>query len=768
MTISAEEWARERARLEHVIDEVRYQLLEMREAVDRRKESVIDLRRSMWDEGPRLVRSFDDSVNAAQYLAVLRREETDYVLIRRLERALERLTRSPYFARVDLRVDGEMDPMQIYIGLSTLIDHTDNTHLVFDWRAPISSVFYDFEPGPASYQTSVGHVNGYMLLKRQYKIAHGELQYMFNTNVRVSDEILQEVLSKSADGRMSNIVSTIQREQNRIIREDAHKVLVVQGPAGSGKTSVALHRVAYLLYRHRDTMSSESTVILSPNRIFADYISDVLPELGEENINQTTFHECAVKLLGDSLEIQDMSQQLEYLLTNDEGSDRLYRVHVEGIRYKGSSRFVRLLRRYARYLEETGIQLGDVVVNGETIATAEELLELLRDRYVYLPIGKRLEKVYRRVLFLMKPREEERYKEVFQQIKDDPSQLHASEDEIRHLSLIAVRNEFGPEKAKVRELTRIDAVGLYRRLFEHPELIAELSGGDGVPEQLHDICRHTLAAIEQGRIRYEDVAPITFVKALIEGVDELSSIRHVVLDEVQDYSPCHFEVLQLLFPRAGLTALGDLHQSVHPYASIDYESMLDILGRQKSTFVELTRSYRSTEQITRFTRAMLDDGERIEFIAREGSKPLVICAESEDALMSAVETRVRDLRAAGTESIAVICRTAADAQRVHKQLRHAGRITLVTRRATAFEAGAVVIPAYLAKGLEFDAVLIYDASDSVYNRKRELKLLYTACTRAMHHLFIYYTGHISPLLSTIDPALYSTAEAPPVEVDNRG
>jgi DNA helicase-2/ATP-dependent DNA helicase PcrA len=763
VTISAEEWAQERARLKHVIGEAHYQLLEMREAVGRRKESVIDLRRSMWDEGPRLIRTFDDNVNAAQYLAAIRREETDYATIRRLERALERLTKTPYFARVDFRVDGETDVVQVYIGLATLIDHTDNTHLVFDWRAPISSVFYDFEPGPASYETSLGRVTGEMLLKRQYRIAGGELQYMFNTDVRVSDEILQEVLSKSADRKMSSIVTTIQREQNRIIREDANKVLVVQGPAGSGKTSVALHRVAFLLYRHRDTMSSESMVILSPNRIFADYISDVLPELGEENINQTTFHECAVKLLGDSREVQDMSQQLEYLLTNDEDSDPQYRVLVEGVRYKGSPQFVRVLRRYAKYLEETGIRLDDVVVNGETIATADELMELFRDRYVYLPIGKRLEKVYRRVLFLMQPREEERYKEVFQQIKDDPSQLHASEDEIRHLTLVQVRSEFGPEKARMRELTRVDAVELYRHLFEHPELIEQLSGEDGVPERLSDICRHTVAAIGQGRIRYEDVAPIAFVKVLVEGVDEFSHIRHVVLDEMQDYSPCHFEVIKLLFPKAGLTALGDLHQSVHPYASIDYETMLDILGRQKSTFVELTRSYRSTEQITRFTRAMLDDGDRIEFIAREGSKPLVTSVESEDALMRAVESRLRDLRTAGTESIAVICRTATDAQRVYERLRHVGQITLVTRRATAFETGAVVVPAYLAKGLEFDAVLIYNASDAVYNRKRELRLLYTACTRAMHQLYIYYTGHISPLLSRVDPELYDTAEAPAID-----
>lgn len=229
VTISAEEWAQERARLKHVIGEAHYQLLEMREAVGRRKESVIDLRRSMWDEGPRLIRTFDDNVNAAQYLAAIRREETDYATIRRLERALERLTKTPYFARVDFRVDGETDVVQVYIGLATLIDHTDNTHLVFDWRAPISSVFYDFEPGPASYETSLGRVTGEMLLKRQYRIAGGELQYMFNTDVRVSDEILQEVLSKSADRKMSSIVTTIQREQNRIIREDANKVLVVQG-----------------------------------------------------------------------------------------------------------------------------------------------------------------------------------------------------------------------------------------------------------------------------------------------------------------------------------------------------------------------------------------------------------------------------------------------------------------------------------------------------------------------------------------------------------
>lgn len=759
VSISESEWARERERLAYVLNEARYQLGEMKQSVERRKESVLELRRSMWEEGPRVLRAEGDLVNAAQYLAVLGREENDFKVVKRLERSLERLADSPYFARVDFRLEDEVDPIQVYIGLSTLIDHKDNAHLVYDWRAPISSVFYDFEPGPASYEIDDITVRGFLSLKRQYRVVHGELRYMFDTDLRVSDEILQEVLSKSVDGRMNSIVTTIQREQNRIIREDANRALVVQGPAGSGKTSVALHRVAYLMYKHRKTMGSDSMIVFSPNRIFSDYISGVLPELGEENINQTTFHECAAKLLGDSPELQDMNQQLEYILTHSEDSDPDFRIRVEGIRYKSSLRFVNLLRRYAKYLEEEAITFDDVEVNGTTVVTGRELRRLFTDRYVYLPLGKRLEKVYRRILFLLQPLEEERFKQLCKEIKADPSQLHTSEEEIEHTARVAVRNEFGPIKSKAKQSTRLNALDLYCQLLDDPELVTRLSEGDGVPEQLGEICRYTLRSIEHRKVAFEDVAPIAFLKALVVGVDELSKIRHVVLDEVQDYSPFHFEILKLLFPKAGVTALGDLNQSIHPYASADYESMLDILGRQRSTFVQLSRSYRSTEQITGFTRAMLEDGDSIQSISREGSKPLVVRAGSEQALTDALKSQVRELRRAGVESVAVVCRTAADAKSVYEQLRTSLRgLTLVTRRATAFEGGAVVIPSYLSKGLEFDAVLIHNASDAVYSNERELRLLYTACTRALHHLFIYYTGQLTPLMSGINQDLYIRAQ----------
>lgn len=757
MTISAEEWALERSRLEHVVAEARYQLGEMTKAVQRRKGSVLDLRRSMWEEGPRLIRDEDDQVNAAIYLAALGREERDYLVVKRLERALEKLVDSPYFARVDFRVDGEDAPEQIYIGLSTLIDHIDNRHLVYDWRAPISSIFYDFEPGEAFYETEEGPIKGYMTMKRQYKIVRGQLRYMFNTNLRVSDEILQELLSKSVDGRMSSIVTTIQREQNRIIREEANKVLVVQGPAGSGKTSVALHRVAYLLYKYRNSMSSDSMVILSPNRIFGDYISDVLPELGEQNIHQTTFQQLAERLLGRSVATEDMSEQLEYILTKNEAAEPGYAARIEGIKYKSSPHFVSLLRKYVKYLEEKGVVLEDVVVGDQTIATKEELFELFRERYTYLPIGKRLEKMYRRVLFLMKPHEERRAAELYQQIKDDPSQLHTSEEEIEELSIAAVKREFGPAKASLRQLTKIDAVDLYRRLFESPELISSLVRGDELPARLRDICALTVGHVQAGRLPFEDLAPVVYLKALVEGIEELNHIRHVVLDEMQDYSPFHFEILKMLFPRSGVTALGDINQSVHPYASANYDTMLDILGRQRSTLTHLTRSYRSTERITRFTRAMLEDGGTIEFIAREGAKPVITRAETEEGLIQALEEKVLELRRSGVRSIAVICRSAADAELVFRRLKRFDHISLVTHRATAFETGSVVLPAYLAKGLEFDAVLIHDAGADVYGRENERKLLYTACTRALHSLFIFYTGSLTPLLSGIDPDLYSTA-----------
>lgn len=294
----------ERRRLEATIDEIREQLQELHVVAKSRKEQVAATRRTLWQEGARAPTDFEDQVELVGQITELNREEMQHALYRRMVDRFERLMRSPYFARVDFRAQGENDPEAIYIGTSSLVDRESGEHWVYDWRAPISGMYYDYELGEAGYPCEDGRIEGEITLKRQYRIVDGKLVYLFDSGLKIDDEILQEMLSKHVDDRMRTIITSIQREQNRVIRDEHHRILFVQGPAGSGKTSIALHRVAYLLYRHRHTLAADNMIIFSPNRIFSDYIGEVLPELGEENVHQTTFDEYASERLGGRLALE--------------------------------------------------------------------------------------------------------------------------------------------------------------------------------------------------------------------------------------------------------------------------------------------------------------------------------------------------------------------------------------------------------------------------------------------------------------------------------
>lgn len=748
------DWHEEIARLAFVVKLVSDRLEETRSVVREQTGSAREQRRSMWEDAPRQVTSTEEWSELAQITTALRQQERNLAFYKQQVQRLERMLGAPYFGRIDFRESGTEQAERIYVGIGALHDPATGELEVFDWRAPVCSLFYDAELGPAQYECHDGVIAGDVTLKRQFRITDAHLEFMFDTDLKIDDEMLQELLGRQTDEKMRSIVTSIQREQNRVIRDQDHGLLLVQGPAGSGKTAIALHRAAYLLYKHRDSLSAKDIVIFSPNRVFSDYISAVLPELGEENVQQTTMHEYALQELEPRFRVEGVYSQLEYLLAPRLGHGSS--VREEAICYKASPHFLNVLRNYVRFLESGGATtFWDVVHAEKVVMSKEEMKRLYTVSYRDLALAKRLEKIRQRVLYLLEPLEEARRLEWREILTSGPDRMFAWE--IKSESLRRTKEEFAPLKARLTAWASCDYSRAYRRLFKDAALSRELAGGQDPPAEWARICRQTLAALADNRLPYEDVAPMLYLKRAVEGAPILHSVRHVIVDEGQDYTPLQYEVLGMIFPRCSLTVLGDLHQTVHPYMhASNHTEITEALRREDSTFVCLTKSYRSTQQIMEFARHLLTEPDEVEVVRRNGPKPLMTFVPSEEELNETLVHDLEGLRARGYGSIAVLCKTNAEARWVHHQLQDRLPIHLLTAEAEHFRKGLLVLPAYLAKGLEFDAVVIYDAGANKYREEEERGLLYTACTRALHELHVYYTDELTPLLRDLDSQLFTT------------
>lgn len=687
---------------------------------------------------------------------------------------------------------------QVYIGVSSFVDEDAMNFLVYDWRTPIASLYYDYPPGAAAYETPGGRVTGTMLLKRQYRIRDGQLRHLFDASVTIGDEMLQQALSQGADAQMRSIVATIQKEQNAIIRDDKNRMLIVQGAAGSGKTSAALQRVAYLLYKHRERLKADQIVLFSPNPMFNSYVSTVLPELGEENMQQTTFQEYLDYWLGASLRLEDPFDQIEYVLT--EQSEHGYEARLSGIVYKASEAFLQALHNYALWLEREGMRFTGIRFRDRDLITAEQikaqfysydtsvrlanrivlLREWLLEQLTSLERKEReapwvqeelhyLDKEQYAEVFdaLHKEREvfdfAERYAEVFEMLHNkrrrDEGDFDFADREEELLRRMIVKKRFNPLRQQVKRLKFVDVRGLYVQLFGDVDVYREMTHAADVPEHWPAICAQTKEKLNRGELFYEDATPYLYLQELIEGARTNMEVRHLFVDEGQDYSMFQYAYLKKLFPRARMTVLGDFGQAIFPQATNLHEAdspLIRLYGETETSLFRLVRSYRSTREIVAFTRMLVPGGEEIVPFERSGRKPLLVQASSSEERTVRMAEHLAALLAEGFGSIAVITKTAAESRDAYALLTALGspELRLITKKTPAFEKGAMVIPVYLAKGVEFDAVLIYDASAQTYYRENERKLFYTACTRAMHRLLLYSVGEWTPYLQALDEALY--------------
>ncbi len=751
MAINQADWEYERNRLNDVYEKIQDQLSKRREEIKYFKGEIIASRREMWENTSSSPQQFEEMVEAQQHIDQLKREWEKYQFAQKLVERLEKTSHTPYFARVDFKEEGEPAEEQIYIGALSFIDSDTREIYIYDWRAPIAGIFYDYETGPAAYQCLDGTIGGEISLKRQFRIFRNNIEYMFDSSIKIDDEILQQILSKSADDKMRNIVATIQREQNRVIRNEEDRVLIVQGAAGSGKTSIALHRAAYLLYRYRnDNMGAKSIVIFSPNSIFNDYISDVLPELGEENIGQTTFLDFARQYMGPAYRYEDSSTQMELLL---DGGGRGNRDAARaGIDYKASESFLNLLNNYMRYIEDSYIRFGDINYKEKRIISREGIEELYKKDYRHLPVFKRLGRIRDRILFLLDPYEK-------QEIEEMQEELESSGDhkgEARAAGRLAVVKKFKVVRDAIEEMTGFDAFKLYVMLFQDRELFYRMARGTGLPEEIDAIRDATRWRLEKGNISYEDLAPLMFFRASLEGVQEKPDIKHVIVDEAQDYSLVQYEVFKQFFPHCSMTMLGDLNQSIYFDATAEhYEKIAGIFSGASPQIIKLSKSYRPTRELMEFSAALLAGGAAMEAVNRSGVKPKVVRAANERELTGKIIGGVSEMKEAGMNSIAVICKTAEESKRVYGHIGKRLQAKLITKDDEEFVKGTVVIPTYLAKGLEFDGVILYNACEKAYHRQNERKLLYVACTRALHRLNIYYEGSVSPFIGEMDQGLFT-------------
>ncbi|GAB3908946.1 UvrD-helicase domain-containing protein [Larkinella knui] len=604
------------------------------------------------------------------------------------KRKLIKMGQSPYFGRVDFITQDDQRSM-IYIGIFSFTDERQRMNLIYDWRAPISSLFYDFELGEASYATPRGKIQGNIALKRQYKIKNGHMEFMIENDVNIHDDILQKELARSSDDKMKNIVATIQRDQNAVIRNESAQVMVIQGVAGSGKTSIALHRIAFLLYRFRETISAKDILIISPNQVFADYISNVLPELGEEYIPEMGMEELASELLQKKYQFQTFFDQVSSLLEENDPA------FIERLRFKSSIDFLSKLNQYLIHVENNYFTCTDLVV-GKTVVSSRFLL----GRF----------KAYHRVPIL------KRFALVVKEVQD-------------YVKAATSHKLTGPEKAKIWE-----AVPRMIKFNTILDFYRDFYDWIGKPEFFKIDPRQTL--------EYADVFAVIYVQLRLEGSTTFTHVKHLLVDEMQDYTPIQYEVLSRLF-LCRKTILGDVSQTVNPYSASSAETIERVFPQ--ADVVRLYRSYRSTVEITAFAQRILPNPKIIP-MERHGQQPLIAGFSSRKEEIEAVKQQIKTFQKSPYQSLGIICKTLRQATDTFEALKASG-VHLLTADSVAFEEGVIITTAHLAKGLEFDEVVVPFASADNYKTEVEKQMLYIACTRAMHRLKVTYSGDLTDFLS---------------------
>jgi len=691
-------------KLNQVLEEVHKQYDENRLQLSSYREDYAASQRELWEDvGPvSISNGLDQIADFMGHIHTMQNQLRSYEFLLKQSGKLERQLASPYFGRIDfseIKAGKLTDSDQLYIGTYNLISES-HEFLIYDWRSPLASMFYDYGLGEASYECADGIIAGNISLKRQYKIENGELVYAIDSEINIDDTVLQDMLSQQTEQKMKTIITTIQKEQNQVIRNDQDKVLVVQGAAGSGKTSVALHRIAYLMYKNRERLNPEQVIIFSPNELFGDYISSVLPQLGEDNVKQSTFGALVESHLRSlpAIRLEKYSVMMEALFDAHPSLNQRARIHC--MSSKASMNFKEALDQFAVHLVKKSPDFEAITYGDATLFTSADLRMLFESTYKDMPYMKRIGKI------------RERLKNA---IPHEKRQGHSK----KRLALLQQIDRF----------SEVDLLGLYQRFIK----------GYYSAQEDQAVLSYTLGRISSGVLDYEDQIAMLYLKLVIGGIDPEYNMRVVVVDEAQDYTPLQYEILKRLYNRAHFTILGDIHQSIHPHLNIgSYDRLIEVFQEEQPKFIQLLKSYRSTQEINAFASHLLKPfikGEsRSDSYGRSGEPPEVINSLPSES-HKIIKKLIRASLSKGHKSVGILTKTERDARMLYERLKSSAEIKLITQNADLFiNQGALIMPIYMAKGLEFDAVIIHDFDSQKLASLSDARLLYTACTRALHEL----------------------------------
>lgn len=755
MTKEISEKQREQKHLDHVLNLINDKEEELKSSIKSAEGEARDLNSHFFDDVKLDYDGYSTSMETAlsihqQQQLLSEREHAWQHSAKQLD-TIERLKKKPYFARVDFKESNEKKAETIYIGLGSFADRDDH-FLIYDWRAPISSIYYDGKLGEVSYNSPEGEITVDMTKKRQFMIKDGKIESMFDTNESIGDQMLLEVLSEKSSTQMKSIVTTIQQEQNKIIRNTSADLLFVQGAAGSGKTSAILQRIAYLLYRYRGNLTSSDVIMFSPNQLFNDYIKNVLPEMGEQNMVQMTYWQFVSRRL-PGMEVESLFKQFE-----DQNSD----TNISA--FKDSVNFFNLVTRYAKHLNKRGMIFKNVYFRDkkkpyfdkEKIkdiyysfnenyklanridATREELIKMLNRK-----IAPEVKKNW--VMQAIEGLSRDELNELY----DRPDQEFSSEkEEEKFLGRKIVVKALKPVSNKINHNQFINMRAQYLSFLRAVPKMTDLSKWNISEEDWQKHIEEVKENFKKHHIYMNDVSAYLYLYDLITGRRTDYEMRYAFIDEIQDYTPFQLAYLKHNFPRAKFTMLGDLNQAI--FTKDESRSLLKqisgLFDPKKTDVVQLTKSYRSTKEITDFTKQILRQGEKIEAFNRRGPKPALWGRSSEQEAIEAL-VKILDKNNENQRTTAVITKDLASAKQVAEQLKQKGeKATLIATANQRLVPGTLVVPSYLAKGLEFDAVVMWDASKENYHKVDETQLVYTITSRAMYELDVIYIGEKSPLL----------------------
>lgn len=719
-------WQQEQQHLKEISEMLRMHIAALNIQLKRQKGEIVEERTAISSEFNDV--SGESAIQFSQMLQTMQLREREYLNVSEQLARSEILYKSPYFGRI--AIQNEVDEAEkLYIGLSTFRDPVSDDVLIYDWRAPISSLFYENKVGPSRYQIPDGaFIEVTIKGRRQYKIQYDQLLQLFDADIYIGDEVLQGLLADTAKEKMKSIVATIQSDQNAVIRSSNRDNLIVLGPPGSGKTSVAMQRIAFLLYEYRQTMNARSILLISPSDLFNDYISNVLPELGEENVQHTTYHRL----------LRDMNLTRYRCETNYENIERLQKANEqarESYAFKGSHQYVKQLFAYLEHIKKQNMPFYNLKMGEEVFVSARQLSQLFYEKFKGLDIDFRLKKIRTTLEAQLEARKRKEFSTRLKELRAINAYI-GSDKELEQQANNDLNKRYGKLAASIEQMGFVNLHKMYLRSLTFKE--------DNLFTQ--EIQALTADNLKQNRLYYEDLAPMLYLSAIVKGFNVNNQIKHIVIDEIQDYSYLQLMTIKVLHPKAHYSLLGDRNQIVHPQMK---DSLTDPIAKEFKT-VELNKSYRSTNEITEFMSAILNNTETVP-LGVKGEKPQIIqttnrVVEIKQLLSDYYEEQ---------DSFVILCKNKAACEQLYQELKpFIGDLQLITEEQKVYMKGILIMPGYMAKGFEFTTVVLADANAKTYSEDMDAYLLYTIASRATRQLFLLVEGQLPKAIKQINPQLY--------------